>query len=68
MRTAPADVFYWPSFEIVRWLAPHVSPAYGADDGLSRHVNRALVDLIVKLFLKHYAGEIDAAAPTDQTS
>lgn len=49
-------VYYWPSFEIVRWLAPHAGPAYGADDLSTRHVNQDLVTLIVKLFLKHYAG------------
>jgi hypothetical protein len=54
MRSAPEGVFYWPSFEIVRWLGAHTSPAYGADDGNMRHVNRALVDIIVEKFLSRY--------------
>src|SRR5581483_898195 len=37
-------VYYWPSFEIVKWAGSHVSwPAYGLDDGKSRHVTRRLV-------------------------
>ena len=62
MRNPPPEVYYWPSFEIVRWLAPHAFPAFGADDGLLRHVNRGLVDLIVDLFLKHYAAGITGVA------
>ena len=52
-------VVYWPSFEIVRWFGPHFGPGlprvYGNDDGHSRHVSAWLVDLIVDLFLEHYA-------------
>ena len=65
--TARADqgVVYWPSFEIVRWLAPHIGPgqppAYGAEDGNSRHVSNWLVDLIIDLFLEHYGGRPAAA-------
>ncbi len=48
-------IIYWPSFEIVRWLGGHAAfPAFGADDGLSRHVNEALVELIMTLFLEHH--------------
>jgi hypothetical protein len=54
LRSAPEGIFYWPSFEIVRWLGAHTGPAYGADDGQTRHVNRALVDTIVEKFLNHY--------------
>jgi tetratricopeptide (TPR) repeat protein len=54
-----ADVVYWPSFEIVRWLDPHWSrelpPAYAADDDNSRHVSRWLIDVIIEQFLAHYA-------------
>lgn len=56
LRSAPDDIYYWPSFEIVRWLGAHLPPVFGADDGLSRHVNQNIIDLIVKLFLKYYAG------------
>lgn len=49
------DTYYWPSFEIIRWLGAHLPPVFGADDGLARHVNNAMINLVVKLFLKHYA-------------
>lgn len=52
---APAHgVYYWPSFEIVRWLAPHLSPAYGADDGMLRHVNADLVAMNCQLFVETF--------------
>ena len=57
---------YWPSFEIVRWLGGHFGasapPAFGGDDGNTRHVSKWLVKLIVRLFLEHYgAAEGEAA-------
>jgi hypothetical protein len=52
-------VHYWPSFEIVRWIGPHLSPdhppVYGADDDNSRHVSSWLVDDIIDLFLERHA-------------
>jgi hypothetical protein len=49
---------YWPSFEIVRWLGGYFTaptlPAFGSDDGNTRHVSKWLVKLIVRLFLEHY--------------
>jgi hypothetical protein len=61
----PEGVFYWPSFEIVRWLGPHFGSAqpdvYGASDGNTRHVSTWLVDVIVDLFLEHFAPEPDEA-------
>ena len=40
--------------EIVRWLGAHVPNAYGADDGLLRHVSKSFVDIIVDAFLNAY--------------
>jgi tetratricopeptide (TPR) repeat protein len=55
------SVHYWPSFEIVRWLSGHLppgsTPAFGAEDGESRHVSRHLIDLIVELFLETYGDD-----------
>jgi hypothetical protein len=52
-------VRYWPSFEIVRWIGPHLGPdnppPYGADDGNSRHVSDWLVADIIDLFLERHA-------------
>jgi hypothetical protein len=53
------DLHYWPSFEMVRWLGPHLGPehpaVFGHDDGNSRHVSAWMVDLIMDLFLEHHA-------------
>jgi hypothetical protein len=52
---------YWPSFEIVRWFGAHysegVSPVFGADDNISRHVSTWLVDLIVEQFISVHSLE-----------
>jgi hypothetical protein len=52
-------VFYWPSFEIVRWLGPHFggewAPVFGQEDQNSRHVSDWIVALNVNLFLEHFA-------------
>jgi len=48
-------VYYWPSFEIVKWAGVHLSwPAYGLDDGKSRHVTRRLVAEIVDVFVETF--------------
>jgi hypothetical protein len=55
MRRRLDDVYYWPSFEIVRWASGHSSyPAFGADDGAPRHVNSSRVDVIIDTFIKHF--------------
>lgn len=54
MKEATSGVFYWPSFEMVRWIGAHTGPAYGQDDNLTRHVNKSLVALIVDKFLGCY--------------
>ena len=51
----PENTYYWPSFEMVRWLGGHLPPVYGADDGNLRHVNQSMVDQITSLFLKYFA-------------
>ena len=52
------DFTYWPSFEVVKWVAPHLNPnmnfqAFGVPDNNSRHVSRWLVDEITKSFIDH---------------
>ena len=60
-----ADVLYWPSFEIVRWLGTHFGPdqphVYGAEDSNTRHVSEWVVRLIIDLFIEHYS-VVDAPA------
>jgi hypothetical protein len=54
----PAGVYYWPSFELVKWAGPAFDwRVYGQD---ARHVHRYLVQCIVGAFVEHFYGP-DAA-------
>jgi len=49
---------YWPSFEVVKWIAPHVTgdlnyQAYAEDDKNSRHVSKWLIDIITSKFIEY---------------
>jgi len=58
MRRRLDDVYYWPSFEIVRWASGHSSyRAFGDDDGAPRHVNSDHVDVIIDTFIGHFFRE-----------
>ncbi len=49
------NIFYFPSFEIVKWIGPYLSlPVYGAEDSSSRHVSRYIVINIINLFLRNF--------------
>ena len=48
----PERVYYWPSFEIVRWMGAHAGTTYGADDDSTFHVNEDLVSTIIDLFIE----------------
>jgi hypothetical protein len=54
MQEGHDGLYYWPSFEIVRWLGGHLEQSMFGEDGNTRHVNRATVKLILESFLKHY--------------
>jgi tetratricopeptide (TPR) repeat protein len=45
------SVYYWPAFEIVRWLSGHIGKFYGKEDGAVTHVNEEIVDYIVDTFI-----------------
>ncbi|HET7672191.1 MAG TPA: GSCFA domain-containing protein [Burkholderiales bacterium] len=47
-------LYYWPSFEIVRWLGGHVAESFYGEDGNTRHINRRTVRLILESFIRHY--------------
>lgn len=54
----PDGVFYFPSFEIVRWASPHLPFAFWGTantDGNPRHVDQQLINLVVQTFLANYA-------------
>jgi hypothetical protein len=49
------DVYYWPSFEIVRWCGAHLPwRSYGLDDQNPRHVSRYLVGEIIDAFIEAF--------------
>ena len=56
MKQDEKDVYYWPSFEIVRWLSGHLSIAAFSDakDRDCRHVNTAVVSNIISSFVEFY--------------
>jgi GSCFA family len=53
MSDGRPGVYYWPSFEVVKWMGPNLTwPVYGLDDGKTRHVTRRLVAEIVDAFIE----------------
>jgi hypothetical protein len=50
------SVYYWPSFEVVRWVGGHVPwPVYGLTHrGNSRHVTGYVVGLIMDCFVESF--------------
>jgi hypothetical protein len=58
MSKSYSNVHYYPSFEIVKWLGCHSkTPAYGMEDGSTRHVSRYYVLNILKSFVRNYYDE-----------
>lgn len=48
-------VYYWPSFEMVRWLSAHTGPVFGVDNDLgTRHVNDQIIENIAELFIEKF--------------
>jgi hypothetical protein len=48
-------VYYWPSFEIVRWAGAHLPwEAYGIPDGVPTHTSRYLVAQIMEAFIEAF--------------
>ncbi|THD62163.1 GSCFA domain-containing protein [Phenylobacterium sp.] len=65
LEAAHAPLAYYPSFEIVRWIAPMVTtPIFGREDGAARHVSASILDAVCGLFVDRFvAWTPDAAAP-----
>ena len=51
MSSGIPEIYYWPSFEIVRWLSGHIGKFYGKEDGSTAHVNEDIVEYIVDTFI-----------------
>jgi tetratricopeptide (TPR) repeat protein len=65
LSKSPPNVTYWPSFEVVKWIAPHRGRSFGDDDGSSIHVNRDLLSQIFERFVGYYS---DGKIMTHNTS
>ena len=64
MSENPENVYYWPSFELVKWGGAVFDwRAYGAD---ARHVHRYLVDCIVTAFVDSFYGPEAATVFTER--
>ena len=61
MRRGIERLWYWPSFEIVRWLAPQLGRPFAVQDDSTRHVDSDLIELIVELFIESFSGDRAAA-------
>jgi len=58
MQNDSTNLWYWPSFEIVKWMGCHLPyPVYGTDDGNVRHVSRHVVIQIIESFINAFYGE-----------
>ena len=55
MTNSPANVSYWPSFEMVRWLGVYFENVFGLEDQRSRHVSNFVIENIISLFLSHHS-------------
>jgi hypothetical protein len=54
MAEKPPGVYYWPSFELVKWVGPVLD--WRAYEGDARHANRYLVYCIVNAFVAAFYG------------
>lgn len=48
------DVFYWPSFEAIRWLGGHIGPIFGVGGVDQRHPGEVFLDEIMDAFVKAF--------------
>ena len=67
MREQHEDVYYWPAFEMVRWVGSHYpASAFGADN-TPRHPANHIVKIIVDRFVRAFFGD-DAANKGAETT
>lgn len=63
MQSGLENVWYWPSYEAVRWMGGHAGPVFGVDDGSPFHVSQELIRKIMYAFVRVFGkGEIIARA------
>ncbi|MSQ87522.1 MAG: hypothetical protein EXR10_11950 [Alphaproteobacteria bacterium] len=57
MRLKLKDIFYFPSYEIIKWVLPMITTPWGAADGLITHVKEEWIDYVMRKFAHHYIVE-----------
>ena len=58
-RLALPNVYYFPSFEIVRGALPHCPGTYWGTDGNARHLDDDFIRMIIEFFILTYFKEPD---------
>lgn len=53
--TGDENAMYFPSFEVVRWIGGHHGGAFGAEDGLTRHISLDYIRAIIGSFIRNYS-------------
>ena len=48
------NAYYWPSFEMVRWVGAHTDFPTLFEDGTPRHVNNKVVSIIIENFVRKF--------------
>ncbi len=58
---ADDKLFYFPSFEIVRWIAPNIGSAvFGKEDAASRHVSQEVLNGVYEYFIYKFCASAGA--------
>ena len=47
-------VYYWPSFEAIRWLGSHAGPVFGVEGTDYRHIGESYLREIMSAFVDYY--------------
>ena len=53
-ETQLSDVYYWPSFEMVRWVGAHTDIPSLFENNTTRHVNNDIVKIIIDNFVEKF--------------
>lgn len=48
------NIYYWPSFELVRWVGDHIPLQTLFEDKTPRHVNNQIVGIIINNFVQKF--------------
>lgn len=48
------NIYYWPSFEMVRWVGAHTDIPTLFEDNTTRHVNNDIVKIIIENFVARF--------------